>query len=200
MSPSLFKVPEKEKNEGEEINATRDISDYMLMAYCLEKDVPTFAVCRGEQVMSIVSGCTFIQDIPNYYKEQGKTYNDTHRMPADAPDRTYARHDVTIDQNASKWLYKIVGSTELKNVSSWHHQAVGGVEGTNLTVVSTATYDGVEVIEAVERQDKTFCLGVQFHPENDCKLVLYTKTPEKALCDYETCLNFFRTLVEYAGK
>ena len=200
VSPSLFKVPEKEKNEGEEINATRDISDYMLMAYCLEKDVPTFAVCRGEQMMSIVSGCTFIQDIPNYYKEQGKTYNDTHRMPADAPDRTYARHDVTIDQNASKWLYKIVGSTELKNVSSWHHQAVGGVEGTNLTVVSTATYDGVEVIEAVERQDKTFCLGVQFHPENDCKFVLYTKTPEKALCDYETCLNFFRTLVEYAGK
>ena len=65
VSPSLFKVPEKEKNEGEEINATRDISDYMLMAYCLEKDVPTFAVCRGEQVMSIVSGCTFIQDIPN---------------------------------------------------------------------------------------------------------------------------------------
>jgi len=200
VSPSLFKVPEKEKNEGEEINATRDISDYMLMAYCLEKDVPTFAVCRGEQVMSIVSGCTFIQDIPNYYKEQGKTYNDTHRMPADAPNRTYARHDVVINKDASKWLYKIVGSTELKNVSSWHHQAVGGVEGTNLTVVSTATIDGVEIIEAVERQDKTFCLGVQFHPENDCKFVLYTKTPEKALCDYETCLNFFEMLVEYAGK
>ena len=179
VSPSLFKVPEKEKNEGEEINATRDISDYMLMAYCLEKDVPTFAVCRGEQVMSIVSGCTFIQDIPNYYKEQGATY---------------------INKDASKWLYKIVGSTELKNVSSWHHQAVGGVEGTNLTVVSTATIDGVEIIEAVERQDKTFCLGVQFHPENDCKFVLYTKTPEKALCDYETCLNFFEMLVEYAGK
>ena len=74
------------------------------------------------------------------------------------------------------------------------------VEGTNLTVVSTATIDGVEIIEAVERQDKTFCLGVQFHPENDCKFVLYTKTPEKALCDYETCLNFFEMLVEYAGK
>ena len=58
----------------------------------------------------------------------------------------------------------------------------------------------MEIIEAVERQDKTFCLGVQFHPENDCKFVLYTKTPEKALCDYETCLNFFKMLVEYAGK
>ena len=44
VSPSLFKVPEKEKNEGEEINATRDISDYMLMAYC-----PSKRTCRRSQ-------------------------------------------------------------------------------------------------------------------------------------------------------
>ena len=53
-------------------------------------------------------------------------------------------------------------------------------------------------IEALEYGEQM--LGVQFHPENDCKFVLYTKTPEKALCDYETCLNFFEMLVEYAGK
>jgi len=151
------------------------------------------------QVMSIVSGTGFIQDIPAYYQAKGKTYDDSHRMPADAPDRDYARHVVGIIETDS-WMYDIVGADKLENVSSWHHQAVGGVEGTNLTVVSTATIDGVEIIEAVERQDKTFCLGVQFHPENDCKFVLYTKTPEKALCDYETCLNFFEMLVEYAGK
>ena len=72
--------------------------------------------------------------------------------------------------------------------------AIGGL------AVGEPTEIMYEIIEAVERQDKTFCLGVQFHPENDCKFVLYTKTPEKALCDYETCLNFFEMLVEYAGK
>ena len=197
VSPSLFAAPQEEANHGEEINAARDISDYTLMAYCIEQDIPTFAVCRGEQVMSIVSGCDFIQDIPDYYAEQGKEYNDLHRMPVDAPDRTYARHDVEILDN-SKWLAGIVGSDTLANVSSWHHQAVKDVTGTNLTVVAKTTDNGVDIIEAVERQDKTFCLGVQFHPENDCKLALYDG--KEALCDLDVCMNFFETLIEYAGK
>ena len=200
VSPSLFAVPQDEANEGEEINATRDISDYTLMAYCLDQDMPTFGVCRGEQVLSIVSGCDFMQHIPAYYEEQGKTYDDTHRMPVGAPNRTYARHDVDVFETGSKWLYDIVGSTELKNVSSWHHQAVKSVEGTNLTVVAKTTVDGIDIIEAVERQDKTFCLGVQFHPENDLKLALYDGTPEKALCDLEVCMNFFDMLISYAAK
>ena len=200
VSPSLFAVSVPEANEGEEINATRDISDYTLMDYCIEQDIPTFGVCRGEQVLGIVSGCTFNQDIPNYYEAAGKTYNDMHRMPVGTPNRTYARHAVTIDQKASKWLYDIVGSTTLDNVSSWHHQAVMGVEGTKLTVVASAEHNGIEIIEGIERQDKTFCLGVQFHPENDCKLALYDGTPELALCNLDVCMNFFYTLIEYAGK
>lgn len=200
ISPNLFATPTPVDNEGEEINATRDISDYTLMAYCIERDIPTFAVCRGQQMMSIVSGCTFIQDIPNYYAAQDQEYNHLHRMPVGTPNRDYERHDVDIFETGSKWLYNIVGSTELKNVSSWHHQAVEGVEGTNLTVVAKTTYNGIDIIEAVERQDKTFCLGVQFHPENDCGIVLYDNEPEKALCDFDVCMGFFTTLVEYAAS
>ena len=64
----------------------------------------------------------------------------------------------------------------------------------------TGTSPTGELVETVEIPNHPFYIGVQFHPENDCKFVLYTKTPEKALCDYETCLNFFEMLVEYAGK
>ena len=42
------------------------------MAYCFANDVPTFAACRGMQMMSIVSGSGFIQDIPNYYAANGR--------------------------------------------------------------------------------------------------------------------------------
>ena len=199
ISPSLFKVPQEEANHGEEINATRDISDYTLMAYCFANDVPTFAACRGMQMMSIVSGADFIQDIPDYYAEKGATYNDTHRMPADAPNRTYARHDTKVLTEKSKWLYDIVGGDTLKDVSSWHHQAVKSLEGTDLTLVSTSEYDGVEIIEGVEKQSMTFCLGVQYHPENDCSIGIYQQNPDGALCDLETCLNFFRYLVAYAA-
>ena len=196
VSPSLFAKPQVEANEGEEINATRDISDYTLMAYCIENDIPTLGACRGEQVLSIVAGAGFIQDIPNYFEDLGVAYDDTHRMPVGTPNRTYARHSVTIDDD-SEWLYDIVGDTKLDNVSSWHHQTVGSVEGTDLTVVATATVNGVETVEAVEIQDNTFCLGVQFHPENDAKMVLVDGV--SAPCDFDVCLNFFKTLVSYAA-
>lgn len=199
VSPSLFKVPQKEANMGEEINATRDISDYTLMAYCLSKDVPTLGACRGMQVMSIVSGTGFIQDIPAYYQAKGKTYDDSHRMPADAPDRDYARHVVDIIETDS-WMYDIVGADKLENVSSWHHQAVTDVAAdTGLTVVAKTTVDGLDIVEAVENQSKTFCLGVQFHPENDAKLALHDNKPEEAKCDPDVCLTFFQYLVSYAS-
>lgn len=198
ISPSLFAEPQEEANGGEEINATRDISDYTLMAYCIDNDVPTLAACRGMQMMSIVSGADFIQEIPDYYAEQGAEYNDLHRMPAGTPNRDYARHSVEIIDKES-WLYDIVNADTLDNVSSWHHQAVRSVEGTDLTVVAQTVDNGVTIIEGVENQNNTFCLGVQFHPENDCKLAVYDKTPEAALCDVDTCMTFFETLVGYAA-
>ena len=197
ISPSLFAEPQKEANHGEEINATRDISDYTLMAYCIQQDIPSFAACRGMQMMSIVSGADFIQDIPDYYAAQGAEYNDLHRMPADAPNRDYARHDVDIIDKDSL-LYDVVNADVLKNVSSWHHQAVKSVEGTGLTVTAKTTLNGVDIIEAVENKDKTFCVGVQFHPENDCSLVLYQG--KEAPCDFDTCLTFFENLVAYASE
>ena len=198
ISPSLFKVPQEEANGGEEINATRDISDYTLMAYCIDNDVPTFAACRGMQMMSIVSGADFIQEIPDYYAEQNAEYNDLHRMPADAPNRDYARHDVELI-GTDTLMYQIVGSSTLANVSSWHHQAVRSVEGTDLKVVAQTVDNGVTIIEGVENPNNTFCLGVQFHPENDCKLAIYDNNPEAALCDLDICLNFFESLVEAAA-
>ena len=199
VSPSLFKVPQKEANMGEEINATRDISDYTLMAYCIENDIPTFAVCRGEQVMGIVSGCTFMQDIPSYYTERGNTYNDAHRVPAGTPNRTYARHDVDIFKIESH-LYDIVGADTLKNVSSWHHQAVFSLDGTDLITTAKTTVNGIDIVEGLENPNKTFCVGVQFHPENDCSLALYKGQADKALCDVTTCMKFFKELVKYAAE
>ena len=198
VSPTLFALPQKEANKGEGINATRDVSDYTLMAYCIGKNVPTLAVCRGEQVMGIVSGCAFIQDIPTYYASKGVAYHDTHRMPVGAKNRTYARHDVELTTKNSH-LYRIVGDTKLANVSSWHHQSVQSVNGTDLIQTAKTVVGGVEILEGLENPKKTFCVGVQFHPENDCNLAIAQGKPEKALCNVDTCLNFFKELVKYAS-
>ena len=197
IRPTLFRISEEEKNFGETINATRDVSDYLLMAYCLENDIPMLAICRGKQMLAIVSGGSLIQDIPHYYAEMGKVDQNAHRIPAGIKGRSYARHDIDIiDQNSL--IYDIVGEETLENVSSWHHQSVIGIENTLLKVTATATVDGIDIIECIEREDLSFCMGIQFHPENDCVKVLVDNQPEKVLCDYEHCIAFFEALVRAA--
>lgn len=199
ISPTLFKIPQKEANMGEGINATRDISDYTLMSYCQKHDIPTFAVCRGEQMMGIVGGVTFIQDIPTYYKDQGKTYDDLHRVPAGTPNRDYARHDVTVFAIPSH-LYGIVGSTYLPNVSSWHHQAILSLKGTSFIQTAETVDNGVSIIEGIEDPYKTFMVGLQFHPENDLKQVYVNDKDPKDYMDKDISLKFFQELVKAAAS
>ncbi len=197
ISPSLYKNNRHEANLGEEINAARDVSDYTLMAYCIDHDIPVFAVCRGEQMMGIVHGAEFLQDIASYYQLLGADYGNEHRMLPGTPNRTYARHDVEVLDKGSH-LYEIVKADTIKNVSSWHHQALFNLEGTGLKETARATYNGVEIIEGIENPSKTYMVGVQFHPENDVKLAMveHKSTP----ADAELMLNFFKNFVKYADK
>lgn len=50
---------------------------------------------------------------------------------------------------------------------SAHHQAVIGINSQKSKAVATATVNGVEIIEGLERADSgAFGLFVQFHPEH----------------------------------
>jgi putative glutamine amidotransferase len=53
-------------------------------------------------------------------------------------------------------------ANSLCRVNSRHHQSVGRVGAS--FVSSAQSEDGV--VEAIERADASFCLGVQWHPEN----------------------------------
>jgi putative glutamine amidotransferase len=56
---------------------------------------------------------------------------------------------------------ELLAATDVR-VNSRHHQAVKNV-GTGLTVTAHAP-DGV--VEALEKPDATFCVAVEWHPEN----------------------------------
>ena len=71
---------------------------------------------------------------------------------------------IAIDKN-SKWLYEIFGSETLEFVATAHHQAADPEQlGNGLTVVARSS-DGI--VEAIEYQNATFALGLQWHPERD---------------------------------
>lgn len=197
ISPTLYYV-EQDWHGIESDNiyyAERDVSDYILMNYCLENDIPVLAICRGMQLLSVVSGAEIAQDIAKRFEEMGVEYNDEHRDPEI---KDFRAHRVDVDQENSL-LYRVTGRRVLENVPSWHHQMVSSVEGTRLTVTGTADTNGVPVIEAVERKDKTFCLGVQFHPEVAVRKNVDRSPDAEAFMDYDTARSFFEAIIE-AGQ
>ena len=110
-------------------------------AYALDK--PVLAVCRGVQVLNVALGGSLFQHIDN------------HSFP-EIRDRII--HDVRIFKDTR--LFAALG-VETAGVNSIHHQAVNRVaDGLRVSALSP---DGV--IEALEAPDKTFILGVQWHPE-----------------------------------
>lgn len=173
-------------------SAERDVSDYILISYCLEKNIPMLAICRSMQMMAVVSGASLIQDIPDWLRGMGITKTDDH-LPDDRKDFRF--HPIKVLSKESL-LYRVTGRDVVVDAPSWHHQMVRSIEGTRLTLTGTHDTQGIPVIEVVERDDLTFCLGVQFHPEITVRRVVEGSTKPIDLRNYDEAMSFFIAIKE----
>lgn len=134
----------------------RDDLEIELAVRAIERDVPVLGICRGLQVLNVALGGTLLQDIRAFVPRALRHHLDS---PLDA-----LAHEVEIV--AGSRLAGLVGrGTRALSpcpVNSRHHQAIRRV-APSLVVVASAR-DGV--IEGIERPGSTFCVGVQWHPEN----------------------------------
>ena len=132
----------------------RDRLELGLLARALEKNIPMLCICRGIQLLAIVSGGRLLQDLG----ENAALFPNgllNHSQPFA---RAESSHVVTLDQG-SLIADLLSGAAILTN--SFHHQAAGGV-GNSLRIVGRSL-DGV--IEAVESSSYKPVIGVQWHPE-----------------------------------
>ncbi len=198
ISPSLYAVQEEWHGiEAEkDYNAERDVSDFLTMSYCLDKDIPMLGFCRGMQMLAVVSGGETIQDIPTYFSEMGVEYSYQHRNEKATPEsyRDYAPHTVTVEKNS--FLYEIFGTESLEGCPSWHHQAVKSVDNNRLTVTGYTDTNGIRMIEAVERTDKTFAVGLQFHPEAAVVKNLDNAANKGDFMSLDTALSVFKYILQ----
>lgn len=202
ISSTLFVKPQPWHGieEDNNCNAERDISEYLTMSYCLDHNIPLLGLCRGMQMLAVVSGAPLIQDLGQYFAAQGKDYHYLHRMQRDEQGkRHYTPHDVTVTDTTSI-LYRIAGTTNIRKVPSWHHQACGDVTGTPLKVTAITLTDGIPVVEAIERTDVTFALGVQFHPEEAVRMNLDGEVAANRFMPIDEGLAYFRALIIQAEK
>ena len=201
ISSTLFAVPQTWHGIADDspANATRDVSEYLTMAYCLDHDIPVLCLCRGMQMLGVVSGAPLIQDLPTYYEGLGTSYHYLHRMQRDAEGkRYYTPHDVTVT-NHNSLLYAIAGVDTIRAVPSWHHQVVGDVTGTPLRVTGVTRTDGIDIIEAIERTDKRFALGVQYHPEEAVRQHLTDQPDADRFMPLDEAIAYFRALISAAS-
>ena len=128
-----------------EPNLLRDAAEPLLLRAFLAADKPMLGICRGIQVMNAVLGGDLYQDIKPF-----------EHLPHN--DHWAKVHTVTVRRGTL--LSRILGQDTVL-VNSQHHQAVDRVApGFTLAALSE---DGI--VEAIEKPDARFCLGVQWHPE-----------------------------------
>lgn len=128
-----------------EPNLLRDAAEPLLLRAFLAADKPVLGICRGIQIMNAVLGGDLYQDIKPF-----------EHLPHNGH---WAKvHTVTVRRGTL--LSRILGQDTVL-VNSQHHQAVDRVApGFTLAALSE---DGI--VEAIEKPDARFCLGVQWHPE-----------------------------------
>lgn len=148
VDPSLFGAGErhptvvtKDRRTAFELAVTRG---------AIERDLPILGICGGQQLLHVVLGGQLIQHIPD---EVPEALAHEQPNPRDEPGHSVAVKPGTL-------LHRIVG-TERLDVNSAHHQAAKGEP--DGVIINAVAPDGV--IEGIEAVDRTFCVGVQWHPE-----------------------------------
>jgi gamma-glutamyl-gamma-aminobutyrate hydrolase PuuD len=146
------------------VPAAKQDFDLELVHAALELRLPVLGICYGMQLLALAEGGRLHQHLPD-----------------DRPgsqDHTGGReHPVRIEPGSK--LAALMGLERVEVVSR-HHQAVAGLGG----AWRVSAVDDEDLIEAIERADHPFALGVQWHPE---------QAPEGSAHD-----RLFRGLVEAA--
>lgn len=158
-----------------QIHPERDTVELSLVHAAITKQMPIFGICRGIQVLNVALGGTLYQDIDSEY-QSSKLLKHTQQAA-----RGVATHYVNIEQD--NVLMKIIEKEKIA-VNSFHHQAIY-VLGDTLKVAGKSN-DGI--IEAVYHESLPFCLGVQWHPE------------EQALAGDDVAKKLFKAFIDASLK
>jgi putative glutamine amidotransferase len=124
----------------------RDRFELALGTRALERDMPVLGICRGMEMLNVIPGGTLDQHLGL----------ELHRHTPGA----FVDHGVRLE--AGSLAARVVGD-ELTEVKSAHHQGLDELgEG---VVASGYADDGI--VEAIELPERSFAVGVLWHPEED---------------------------------
>lgn len=146
IAPFILAVRWLGSRRSHGVDAARDRLELRLLREAEQVKLPVLGVCRGAQLMSLVTGGQLLRNVDELYEERPKLYT---ALP---------RREVQVEP--SSVLRRVLGAPTLL-VNSLHHHAIENV-GPGLRVVARETHG---VVQAVERAEPVLWWGVQWHPE-----------------------------------
>lgn len=134
-----------------------DSYEVFIAKYCYDNNIPCLAICAGQNnLVRAVGGSTKSVVNKDFHNQKNQKYV----------------HDINVLKNTQ--FYNIVKASKLK-VNSRHGSVVDNAGG-----LKVSAYDDDGNIEVVEAVNKTFYLGVKFHPESLFKIDKYHNALFKA--------------------
>jgi putative glutamine amidotransferase len=142
-----------------DVEPARDEFEIALVHAARARQLPVLAICRGLQVLNVAHGGTLVQDIPSQVAGALE-----HCLAVPAHQAYALAHEIWLEEGSvlARLMSERWSGADACEVNSRHHQAIKRL-ATGFRVSATAP-DGV--IEAIEDPASTFCLGVEWHPEN----------------------------------
>ena len=125
----------------------RDRFELGLGTRALERDMPVLGICRGMQMLNVIHGGTLTQHLPGL---------ELHRHTPGV----FTDHRVRLEPGSL--AARVVGG-DYTEVKSAHHQ---GLEELGEGIVASGYADD-GVVEAIELPERSFAVGVLWHPEED---------------------------------
>lgn len=139
-----------------DISELRDSLEMELFKLAMEAQKPILGICRGIQAINVFLGGDLYQDLPSQLKS---SFPIAHRQPY-----YYTTPSHYVDVVAGTRMAQIAEGQPQIAVNSMHHQGLRTLApGLTATAFSK---DGL--IEAVEKSDYPYLVGVQWHPEFLC--------------------------------
>jgi len=145
----------------------RDQLETHLIKYALYNSLPVLGICRGAQLMNVVLGGSLHQKIEHFYTEE--TNNVRSVLP---------RKSVAVSSHSR--LQQIL-QTGFCSVNALHDQSIKQL-GDNIGI---SAVEDTGVIQAIERHNHRYFIGVQWHPEympqSDTQQKLFRSLVQSAL-------------------
>ena len=135
------------RHSGQDYDPERDQLEQDIIRHALEQKLPVLGICRGAQLMNVALGGSLHQTIGHFYTEE------TSNIRSILPRKTIA---IAPDSG----LHRIL-QTDSCMVNALHNQSINCL-GQDIAI-SAAESNGV--VQAIEKCDHPFFIGVQWHPE-----------------------------------